>query len=48
LNYFFLVCAKSEAATLFSALVDLGLLKILEAIDATLADVCFEFATLYM
>jgi hypothetical protein len=43
LNYFFLVCAKSEAATLFAALLDLGLLKILDAIEATFFDVCLEF-----
>jgi hypothetical protein len=42
LAYFFLCLAwvRAEAATLFSALVDFGLLKIFPALLATLRDVC--------
>jgi len=44
LSYYFLrVCAKSDAATLFAVALDLGLLKILEAFEATALDVCLLF-----
>ena len=44
--YFFLVCAKSEAATVFMAGVDFGLLRILLAFDAAFLLVCFVLGIL--
>lgn len=49
-NYFFLLlfgaCVNTDAATLFIAFVDFGSLKILDAFDATLFEVCSDLAIL--